>query len=95
MKLALMGATTVVCGRTKRIIDGSAEQIRKAGGKAEAIACDVSDWNSVASLAQQVQQRRARIDVGQLVVGAVHGQPQGQSLSEHVPKAVTSGLGAS
>ena len=46
-------------------------------------------------LAQQVQQRRARIDVGQLVVGAVHGQPQGQSLSEHVPKTATSGLGAS
>jgi NAD(P)-dependent dehydrogenase (short-subunit alcohol dehydrogenase family) len=63
MKLAQMGATAVVCGRTRKTIDGSAEQIRKAGGKAEAIPCDVSDWNSVAALAQQVQQKFGRLDI--------------------------------
>jgi NAD(P)-dependent dehydrogenase (short-subunit alcohol dehydrogenase family) len=63
MKLAQMGASVVVCGRTKKIIDESATQIRKAGGTAEAIACDVSDWNSVAALAQQVQQKYARLDI--------------------------------
>jgi 3-oxoacyl-[acyl-carrier protein] reductase len=63
MKLAQMGATAVVCGRTRKIIDGSAEQIRKAGGKAEAIPCDVSDWPSVAALAQQVQQKFGRLDI--------------------------------
>jgi NAD(P)-dependent dehydrogenase (short-subunit alcohol dehydrogenase family) len=62
-RLALMGASTIVCGRTKTIIDRSAEQIRKAGGKAEAIACDVSDWNSVAAFAQQVQQKFGRLDI--------------------------------
>jgi 3-oxoacyl-[acyl-carrier protein] reductase len=63
MKLAEMGASIVVCGRTSRIIEGSVEQIRKAGGTAEAIACDVSDWNSVAALAEQVQQKFKRLDI--------------------------------
>ncbi len=63
MKLAQMGASVVVCGRTRKIIDASAELIRKAGGAAEAITCDVSDWNSVAALAQQVQQKFSRLDI--------------------------------
>ncbi len=63
MKLAQMGASVVVCGRTRKVIDASAENIRKAGGMAEAIACDVSDWNSVAALAQQVQQKFSRLDI--------------------------------
>jgi 3-oxoacyl-[acyl-carrier protein] reductase len=63
MKLALMGATSIVCGRTRKIIEGSAEQIRKAGGTAEAMACDVSDWNSVLSLAQEVEQKFGRLDI--------------------------------
>ncbi len=63
MKLAQMGASVVVCGRTKTIIDESAEQIRKAGGAAEAITCDVSDWNSVAALAKQIQQKFSRLDI--------------------------------
>ncbi len=63
MKLAQMGASVVVCGRTKKIIDQSAAQIRKAGGTAEGVACDVSDWNSVAALAQHVQQNHGRLDI--------------------------------
>ena len=63
MKLAQMGATVVVCGRTRKMIDASAEHIRKEGGGAEAIACDVSDWHSVASLAQKVQQKFSRLDI--------------------------------
>lgn len=63
IKLAQMGATVVVCGRTTKMIDASAEQIRKAGGAAEAITCDVSDWKSVAALAHQVQQKFSRLDI--------------------------------
>ena len=63
MRLSQMGATVVVCGRTKTIIDASADQIRKAGGAAEAMACDVSDWNSISALAKQVQQKYSRLDI--------------------------------
>lgn len=62
-KLAQMGATTIVCGRTMSIIEASADLIRKAGGSAEAIACDVSDWNSVAALEKHVQQAYGRLDI--------------------------------
>jgi 3-oxoacyl-[acyl-carrier protein] reductase len=63
MRLAQMGATVVVCGRTRTIINASADQIRKAGGTAEAMACNVSEWNSVSALAQQIQQKYSRLDV--------------------------------
>jgi 3-oxoacyl-[acyl-carrier protein] reductase len=41
----------------------TAGQIRSAGGEAEAIACDVADWSSVAALAERVQTTFGRIDV--------------------------------
>jgi 3-oxoacyl-[acyl-carrier protein] reductase len=63
MKLAQLGASIVVCGRTRKVIDDSAAKIRKAGGTAESIICDVSDWNSVTALAQQVHQKFGRLDI--------------------------------
>jgi 3-oxoacyl-[acyl-carrier protein] reductase len=63
LKLAGMGATTIVCGRTLARLQHTAGQIRSAGGQAEAIACDVADWNSVAALADRVQKTFGRLDV--------------------------------
>jgi len=61
--LASLGATAIVCGRTKSHIDATARQIKTSGGQSEAIVCDVSDWNSVAALAAEVQQRFGKLDV--------------------------------
>ena len=63
MKLAELGATTIVCGRTLARLQHTAGKIRSAGGQSEAIACDVADWNSVAALAARVQQTFGRLDV--------------------------------
>jgi 3-oxoacyl-[acyl-carrier protein] reductase len=63
IKLAGRGATAIVCGRTLARLQHTAGQIRAAGGQAEAIACDVTDWNSVAGLAERVQKTFGRIDV--------------------------------
>ena len=52
LKLAGLGATTIVCGRTLARLQHTAGQIRSAGGQGEAMACDVADWNSVAALAE-------------------------------------------
>src|SRR5215469_2289433 len=49
-KLAELGATTVVCGRTLARLQHTAGKIRSSGGQSEAIACDVADWNSVEAL---------------------------------------------
>src|SRR5260221_6125771 len=63
LKLAGLGAITLVCGRTLARLQHTAGQIRSAGGQGEAIACDVADWNSVAALADRGQKTFGRLDV--------------------------------
>ena len=63
LKLAGLGATTIVCGRTLARLQHTAGQIRSAGGQGEAMACDVADWNSVAALADRVQKTFGRLDI--------------------------------
>jgi len=53
-KLADMGASTVICGRSRPPLDVTANRIRNAGGRCEALQCDVSDWKSVQEFAAQV-----------------------------------------
>src|SRR5437763_8356560 len=63
LRLAGLGATTIVCGRTLARLQHTAGQIRSAGGQGEAIACDVADWRSVTALADRVQKTFGRLDV--------------------------------
>jgi len=63
LKLAGLGATTIVCGRTLARLQHTAGQVRSAGGQGEAIACDVAEWNSVAALAERVQKTFGRLDI--------------------------------
>lgn len=63
VKLAASGAFTVVCGRTQSHIDQTASRISSAGGHAEAIAADVSDWKSLSALAQKMQQSHGKLDI--------------------------------
>jgi NAD(P)-dependent dehydrogenase (short-subunit alcohol dehydrogenase family) len=62
-KLAGLGATVIVCGRTRAHLDEVAAQIRAGGAQSEAMTCDVADWNSVSALAARVQQTFSRIDI--------------------------------
>jgi 3-oxoacyl-[acyl-carrier protein] reductase len=62
-KLSGMGAAIVICGRDLDRLNETAADIRSLGGQCEAIACDVTDWNSVAALAGRVQQTFGRIDI--------------------------------
>jgi 3-oxoacyl-[acyl-carrier protein] reductase len=59
-KLAAMGATVVLCGRTLKLLETTASAL---AGKAEAIACDVTDLKSVQALAASVAQKFGRIDI--------------------------------
>ena len=63
LKLASLGATTIVCGRTLARLQHTAGQIRSAGGQSEAMACDVADWNSVSALAERIQKTFGRLDI--------------------------------
>jgi 3-oxoacyl-[acyl-carrier protein] reductase len=59
-KLAAMGATVVLCGRTLKLLETTTSAL---GGKAQAIACDVTDLGSVQALAAAVAQKFGRIDM--------------------------------
>jgi NAD(P)-dependent dehydrogenase (short-subunit alcohol dehydrogenase family) len=63
VRLADLGAAIVLCGRTQSHIEQTAGRIRAAGVQAEAITCDVSDWNSVAALAGKVKEAFGKLDI--------------------------------
>ncbi len=62
-KLAELGASVVVCGRTPGPIESTAKSISQSGLKAEALECDVMDLRSVESVARHVESDFGRVDV--------------------------------
>ena len=62
-KLATMGATVVLCGRTRKPLESTADAISKAGGRAEVLQCDVTDLRSVEAVAARVDQILGRLDI--------------------------------
>ena len=61
--LAADGWTVVVSGRRKDALDAVVAKIAKSGGKAEAIALDVSKAADVNKAAEQILSRHGRIDL--------------------------------
>ncbi len=62
-KLASLGATVVLCGRTLSTLETTASDISALGGQARALQCDVSDLGSVQALAASVEQTLGKIDI--------------------------------
>ena len=62
-KLAALGATVAVCGRTLKTLEATASSVSALGGQARALACDVSDLESVHTLAAAVAQTFGKIDI--------------------------------
>jgi 3-oxoacyl-[acyl-carrier protein] reductase len=62
-KLAVLGATTVLCGRTKTTLDATAQSILDAGGKTEVIPCDVTVLHQIEYAATRVESTFGRVDI--------------------------------
>jgi 3-oxoacyl-[acyl-carrier protein] reductase len=62
-KLASLGATTVLCGRTQTTLDATARTIVEAGGKTEVIPCDVTLVHQVEYAAARVDSTFGRVDI--------------------------------
>ncbi len=62
-ELADLGATAVVCGRNRSGLESMARSITQAGGKAEALVCDVTSFQSVEAAAKQVESSLGRADI--------------------------------
>src|SRR5512143_1765849 len=61
--LASLGATTILCARSRGALESTAAAIVKSGGRAEVAECDVTDLQSVEHLSQMVENRWKRLDV--------------------------------
>jgi 3-oxoacyl-[acyl-carrier protein] reductase len=62
-KLSNLGATAVLCGRTRSALESTAQAIIKAGAKAEVIPCDVAGLPSVEAAARQIESAFGRVDI--------------------------------
>ena len=62
-RLAALGTTVVVCGRSEGPLRATAQRILDAGGQCEAISCDVTRFASVEELARRVGQTFGRCDI--------------------------------
>jgi 3-oxoacyl-[acyl-carrier protein] reductase len=62
-KLASLGATVVLCGRTPNTLEATAAAILSAGGQARVEPCDVTNLASAQQLAASVEQTFRRLDI--------------------------------
>jgi 3-oxoacyl-[acyl-carrier protein] reductase len=62
-KLSSLGATAVLCGRSREALESSAHAITQAGGKAEVVPCDVTTLQSVEAAAKRVDTSFGRVDI--------------------------------
>jgi 3-oxoacyl-[acyl-carrier protein] reductase len=62
-KLAKLGATAVLCGRSQETLDSTARTILDTGGKAEVIPCDVTVLHQLEYAAARVESTFGRLDI--------------------------------
>ncbi len=62
-KLANLGATAVLCGRTQSTLDSTAQAILAAGDRAEVIPCDVTVLHQLEHAAARVDSTFGRLDI--------------------------------
>ena len=62
-KIAGMGATVVLAGRTRGPLESTSDAIVTAGGQVEPVVCDVMHLSSVEALAAHVDKTLGRLDI--------------------------------
>jgi NAD(P)-dependent dehydrogenase (short-subunit alcohol dehydrogenase family) len=62
-RLAHLGAQVAICGRKVSQLELTMKQIQDSGGSALAVKCDLSDLNSVESMAAKVTSKFGRLDI--------------------------------
>ena len=63
IKLAAMGARSIICGRTRAALERTAAAIQRDGDQSTVIECDLTDLGSVEALAEYVGREFGRVDI--------------------------------
>ena len=63
IKLADMGARSIICGRTRAALERTAAAIQRDGDQSTVIECDLTDLGSVEALAEYVGREFGRVDI--------------------------------
>ncbi len=63
LRLARMGAFVYICGRRRQPLETTVSAIVKAGGRAEAAECNITDLSSVEAFAALVERKAQRTDI--------------------------------
>jgi 3-oxoacyl-[acyl-carrier protein] reductase len=63
IKLADMGARSIICGRTRAALERTAAAIQRDGDQSTVIECDLTDLGSVEALAEHVGREFGRVDI--------------------------------
>jgi len=61
-ELAALGANVVIGGRRREVLDGTAEEIGRAGGKCDVVELDIRNQEMVDSVVAAVASKHGRID---------------------------------
>ena len=61
--LARHGAQVVICGRQQEKLDNAKTRIEAEGGKIEAVKLDVSDFDALTALIEDIARRHGRLDM--------------------------------
>jgi len=62
-RLALLGMTAILCGRTRTHLETTAKAIAEAGGRSEVLPCDVTSLASLEAAAEHVKKAFHRTDI--------------------------------
>lgn len=63
VKLAELGARTVLCGRSRPPLDETAASILNSGGQSSVVECDVTDLHSTEALGDRIARTFHRLDI--------------------------------
>jgi 3-oxoacyl-[acyl-carrier protein] reductase len=62
-RLAELGGTVILCGRTRSALETTSKTIAGSGGKNEVLPCDVADLRSVETATHEIETKFGRIDI--------------------------------
>lgn len=84
--LAADGATVVLAARSAAKLDETAEQVRRAGGRAEAVVTELTDEESIKNLVKVAQSKFGRLDILINNAGITHSAPLEQTRTEDLDR---------